>query len=241
MTARRTPHALSIVLAFALALAACSPAATPNSAPIATQTIRSTQVVAQTQVAEAEFLPATPLPYPTNAPTSGPIALAAVTATPAPFTFEPTPVPTTAADMFFEQYGVNPFVDTAEDHLSTFALDVDTASYAIARRYVTDGLLPPAEAVRVEEFVNYFDQGYTPPPDVAFAIYADGAPSRSTPAAACCCASASRATRCPTASANPPPLPSSSTSPARWRWRAASNSSSAPWSSLWSAFAPTTG
>lgn len=85
---------------------------------------------------------------------------------------EPTPV-----DNSFKDYGVNPFVDTSEDHLSTFALDVDTASYSVARRYVQGGSLPPQEAVRVEEFVNYFDQGYNPPADSAFSIYADGAPS----------------------------------------------------------------
>ena len=85
---------------------------------------------------------------------------------------EPTP-----ADSSFKDYGVNPFVDTSEDHLSTFALDVDTASYSVARRYVQGGSLPPQEAVRVEEFVNYFDQGYNPPADSAFSIYADGAPS----------------------------------------------------------------
>ena len=83
----------------------------------------------------------------------------------------------TPADNYFQDYGVNPFEDTREDHLSTFALDVDTASYTVARRYVNDGNLPPADAVRVEEFVNYFDQGYPNPPDVAFGIYADGAPS----------------------------------------------------------------
>ena len=37
--------------------------------------------------------------------------------------------------------------------------------------------MPPADAVRVEEFVNYFDPDYTTPENVAFAIYADGAPS----------------------------------------------------------------
>jgi len=79
--------------------------------------------------------------------------------------------------MFFEDYGVNPFIDTYEDHLSTFALDVDTASYSVARRYINDGNAPPTEAIRVEEFVNYFDPGYPTPPEVAFGIYADGAPS----------------------------------------------------------------
>ena len=81
------------------------------------------------------------------------------------------------ADNYFRDYGVNPYTDALEDHLSTFALDVDTASYSVARRYVMDGILPPADAVRVEEFVNYFDPGYTAPADVAFAVYADGAPS----------------------------------------------------------------
>lgn len=79
--------------------------------------------------------------------------------------------------MFFDNYGVNPFIDTEDDHLSTFGLDVDTGSYTIARRYVTDGNLPPEDAVRVEEFVNYFKQDYGYPPEgQAFAIYVDSAP-----------------------------------------------------------------
>jgi Ca-activated chloride channel family protein len=81
--------------------------------------------------------------------------------------------------VFFEEYGVNPFVDADEDNLSTFAVDVDTGSYTIMRYYVNDGFLPPDESVRVEEYVNYFDQGYTPPAEGegAFAIHLDGAPS----------------------------------------------------------------
>ncbi len=85
--------------------------------------------------------------------------------------------PTPPADNTFEDYGVNPFIDARRDHLSTFALDVDTASYAVARSYVMDGNLPPYDAIRVEEFVNYFDQGYALPRDATFAVYADGAPS----------------------------------------------------------------
>jgi Ca-activated chloride channel family protein len=81
-------------------------------------------------------------------------------------------------DMFFEDYGVNPFVDSEDDNLSTFALDVDTGSYTIARNYINDGNLPPQDAIRAEEFINYFDQGYpTPPEHHAFGIYIDGAPS----------------------------------------------------------------
>jgi Ca-activated chloride channel family protein len=90
---------------------------------------------------------------------------------------EPMPPAEQPDAMYFEDYGVNPFIDTEDDHLSTFALDVDTGSYTIARRYVQDGNLPPEDAVRVEEFVNYFEPGYDYPPEgQAFAIHADGAP-----------------------------------------------------------------
>ena len=78
---------------------------------------------------------------------------------------------------FFKHYGVNPFVDTEDDHLSTFAVDVDTASYSVARRFVQDGNLPNPDSVRVEEFVNYFNQGYERPEEGAFAIHMEGSPS----------------------------------------------------------------
>ncbi|MGD9100183.1 MAG: von Willebrand factor type A domain-containing protein, partial [Anaerolineae bacterium] len=80
---------------------------------------------------------------------------------------------------FYENYGVNPFLDTEDEPLSTFAIDVDTASYAMARRYLRDGYLPHKDSVRVEEFINYFRQDYAPPgdPQAAFAIHLEGAPS----------------------------------------------------------------
>lgn len=81
-------------------------------------------------------------------------------------------------DVFFKEYGTNPFIDTEDDHLSTFGMDVDTASYSVTRRYLRDGNLPPTEAVRVEEFVNAFDYNYAPPSQDAFAVHIEGAPSR---------------------------------------------------------------
>lgn len=81
-------------------------------------------------------------------------------------------------DMYFKGSGTNPFIDTEDDHLSTFGMDVDTGSYSITRRYLTDGYLPPPEAVRVEEFVNTFDYNYDPPLEAAFGIHIDGAPSK---------------------------------------------------------------
>jgi Ca-activated chloride channel homolog len=80
-------------------------------------------------------------------------------------------------DVFFRTYGVNPFIDTEDDHLSTFGLDVDTGSYAITRRYLADGNLPPVEAIRVEEFVNSFSYGDRPPSRGDFAITAEAAPT----------------------------------------------------------------
>ena len=79
--------------------------------------------------------------------------------------------------MYFEDYGLNPFVVTEDDPLSTFAVDVDDASYVLARSYLERGLLPPDEAVRVEEFVNHFDYDYPAPRHKPFAIYVDGSPS----------------------------------------------------------------
>jgi len=81
--------------------------------------------------------------------------------------------------MFFENYGANPFVDTQNDHLSTFAIDVDDASYSLARSYLERGHLPAKDAVRVEEFVNHFDYDYHQPRlGEVFSIQIEGAPSR---------------------------------------------------------------
>ncbi|MBN1207487.1 MAG: von Willebrand factor type A domain-containing protein [Myxococcaceae bacterium] len=77
----------------------------------------------------------------------------------------------------FEDHTPNAFTDAREDALSTFAVDVDTASYSLARRYLQQGNLPPPAAVRVEEFVNYFKYRYTPPEKGAFTVHLEGAPS----------------------------------------------------------------
>lgn len=74
----------------------------------------------------------------------------------------------------------NPFVRTAHDPLSTFAADVDTASYDLYRTYVENGALPPASQVRLEEFVNSFAYDYPGPDaeaDEPFAIHLEAAPN----------------------------------------------------------------
>lgn len=81
-------------------------------------------------------------------------------------------------DMFFKDYGIRGFVNAAEDNLSTFSVDVDTGSYTVVRSYLQDGVLPPAEAVRPEEFLNYFNYDYpNPEQGETFGITIDGAPS----------------------------------------------------------------
>jgi len=77
----------------------------------------------------------------------------------------------------FTAHGVNPFVATRSEPFSTFGIDVDTASYTLTRNMMTQGLLPPAEAVRTEEFVNAFDYDYVAPSHRTFRIYTELAPS----------------------------------------------------------------
>jgi Ca-activated chloride channel family protein len=63
----------------------------------------------------------------------------------------------------FEHVGTNPYVLVASDPLSTFAVDVDTASYDIFVRDINQGYLPVADSVRLEEYVNYFPYDYEAP------------------------------------------------------------------------------
>ncbi len=68
----------------------------------------------------------------------------------------------------------NPFLETLRAPLSTFSIDVDTAAYSNVRRFINDGQLPPKNAVRIEELVNYFDYDYPQPlSDVPFSVTTD--------------------------------------------------------------------
>jgi Ca-activated chloride channel family protein len=70
------------------------------------------------------------------------------------------------ADFHTEAYDVirdNPFLAAAANPLSTFSIDVDTASYANVRRFLDQGQLPPKDAVRIEELLNYFRYDYPEP------------------------------------------------------------------------------
>lgn len=81
------------------------------------------------------------------------------------------PLPDTEA---FPDFDTNPVKVTAEAPVSTFSIDVDTASYAVVQSSLNAGVLPPAEAVRIEEMVNYF------PYDLPAPAADDAAPFRPT-------------------------------------------------------------
>ncbi len=151
------------------------PAAVPTQAPATDAQRAMPKPVQQPNAAErAQIAPAPAMPA---APAGqGPKPIAGDTSR---IPVEPTSVaePIRPEDTTFKDYGVNPPIDPLRDRMSTCALDVDTASYAVARKYVNDGMLPPYAAVRAEEFVNYFVQDYAPPTNGTFAVYADGAPS----------------------------------------------------------------
>ena len=71
----------------------------------------------------------------------------------------------------------NGFVETGEDNLSTFGVDVDAGSYTFGRKKINEGILPSPSSVRVEEYINYFRQEYPAPTENPFSVSIDGAPS----------------------------------------------------------------
>ncbi len=80
-------------------------------------------------------------------------------------------------DMYFRYWGDNPYVYSSQDSLATFAADVDTASYNLARRYLVEGKLPTKAQVRTEEFVNAFQPDVPAPTEGTFAVQTELAPS----------------------------------------------------------------
>ena len=156
----RITHRAVPLLCALLALGACRKAGDGDEATVTADTA----AVAPTQDAEA----------------SPP---AAMTAPVTDSEFAPPP----AAEPNREGYAAiveNEFRDAASNPLSTFAIDVDAASYANVRRFLmAENRLPPADAVRIEELVNYFDYDYPDPAgDAPFVIVTEVAPAPWNPA-----------------------------------------------------------
>ncbi len=137
----------------------------------------------ETPLAESRRPAPIPAPQPVPAPEPPPQQTFSVpqTAKPAP-PVQPFPGATTTTlpefddatqDNIFKDYGVRPFVETEKDSLSTFAADVDTASYSVARQWLAQKTVPPAASVRPEEYINSFDYNY-PAPESGIDFVADG-------------------------------------------------------------------
>lgn len=109
-----------------------------------------------------------PLMLPPTPPPPGASALMAMAAPPG-----------TAQQERYADVPANPVHAVAEQPVSTFSVDVDTASYANVRRFLERGELPPTDAVRVEELLNYFRYDYPQPTDPAtpFTVHAEVLPA----------------------------------------------------------------
>lgn len=108
-------------------------------------------------------------------------AMRTLPAAPMTLMARPMPYPQPQPGPDRERYGAideNGVQQVAQAPVSTFSIDVDTGSYSNVRRLLNAGRLPPADAVRVEEMVNYFPYDYAQPRDGRpFAVHADAAPA----------------------------------------------------------------
>jgi Ca-activated chloride channel homolog len=142
-----------------LLLAACSasgpePAVQANAEPAATLVRERLAVSAAAEMPEASHKRMAPMAY-----------------APAPIADVPPPGYRDESREQYQAYVDNPVFAVAETPVSTFSIDVDTGSYANVRRFLNGGQLPPNDAVRLEELVNYFTYAYPlPQGDVPFGV-----------------------------------------------------------------------
>ncbi len=178
------PRLLLSVL-IAAKLAACS-----SGAPVAAPSAPAAEPPrAEAQADAAVASPALPVAPPAVAPAAAPARPMAAgkvahemtrmavmpTLMPAPM---PMPVPDQPSNERYGQISDNPIHRVAEAPVSTFSVDVDTGSYSNVRRLLNGGALPPADAVRVEELINYFPYDYALPRDGRpFAVHTALAPA----------------------------------------------------------------
>jgi Ca-activated chloride channel homolog len=112
-----------------------------------------------------------PTPVPMDAARSRPLAPGLVSKqsaeiAPLPTPMDPRQVPEENRDRL-EDFKTNPVKSAQEDPVSTFSIDVDTASYSFVRRSLKEGFLPQADTVRVEEMINYFPYDWKGPDEAS--------------------------------------------------------------------------
>jgi Ca-activated chloride channel family protein len=173
----RFGHPAVGLVALSLLAGACSRNSAPAEAPPETTAmLRDAQPVPEAASPLAPLAPPAPpaAEAAVAAPTAGPAEKKSqargASAAPRTLAFR-APAPTTApivrdAPINTEDYAPiaeNTFLAVASQPLSTFSIDVDTASYSNSRRFLAAGKLPPKDAIRIEEWVNYFAYDYAPP------------------------------------------------------------------------------
>jgi len=160
---RRLPCLLAILVAIQIAACANRPG---DDNPMVAQSA---------SVQKSEAPPNSIRPTPVVAP-----AMASIAAAPAGITIMPAQPQSTER---YSQISDNPVKQVAEAPVSTFSIDVDTGSYSNIRRMLNAGKLPPSDAVRVEELINYFPYDYALPTDKRpFAVHTELAPAPWNPA-----------------------------------------------------------
>jgi Ca-activated chloride channel family protein len=184
-TPRRPFRPRLLALAVAAALAACGgpgdhPRPAPSGGPPPEQRGSSELVPPAPPVVDAVQMPAREEMVHTmdfsGQGTSGGVAVGvtAGVAQDASGRAHPGDVPAGGDREGYAHLDENRFLEVASSPLSTFAIDVDAASYANVRRFLDSGALPPRGAVRIEELVNYFPYAYDAPwGDAPFAIHTE--------------------------------------------------------------------
>ena len=124
-----------------------------------------------------EQLAAAPAELQRKSQVAGRAVMPSVAYAPMPMSVQADALPQGYRDENREQYqklAGNPVHAVAETPVSTFSIDVDTGSYANVRRFLNGGQLPPQDAVRLEELVNYFPYAYPlPKGDVPFGVHTE--------------------------------------------------------------------
>jgi Ca-activated chloride channel family protein len=174
-----TPSPLAASLLGALLLASCQSNAPDRIDARAEQAARDAAVAAERGRADmtAHTRPVDIVGYAPPPPPPAPAAMLTrqAMAMPAPMAL-PSPPATTER---YEHHGDNPLHRTRDQPVSTFSIDVDTGSYSNVRRMLRQDQRPPADAVRAEEFLNYFDYQHPAPVnrDTPFRVSTELAPA----------------------------------------------------------------
>lgn len=178
-------NALSLAIAAAIALGACSHTASNDASKASTdakteaaaevrEDVSTEPLVADAAQRSEISNEAARMPIAQSAP------MPATVGVPAAMPASPPPPPGEPANREnYERGDDNPVHRVADEPVSTFSIDVDTGSYTNVRRMLNQGVLPPADAVRAEEFINYFDYGYAAPASAAtpFRVTTEAAPA----------------------------------------------------------------